>query len=537
MTRKIFSFCVLGGLFIPRLLTSQPGLLEIHHINVQQGDCVFMVGPNGTTVLVDGGKNGKGNREVVPYLKSIGIEPSVGLDYMIGTHMDADHVGGLDEVIGAGYDVKRNVYDNGSTKSTSTVENYRTAAGSTTAGAPTKITPGTIIQLGDGAMITCVASGGDVIGIGTLESATQNENDMSVVLLVEHGNFDYILGGDLGGGRQDYSCTGRSTSQYNVESPIATAISPDGTSPLLSIEGVDVLHVNHHGSESSTNSDFMNLLQPEVATINVGTGQSSTWHHPRKDVVESVLGAQAPCIDVPAAVVYQTEEGYPVGSNTSFSGYCVGDIVIKTDGVSVYEVSATGEISQGPDERAQAGLPREFTLDEISPVTASVVGLNHVIFTEVFYDPKGRREAKKEWVELFNPLLSGVDISGWTIVDDNGKGGKSTLPEGTIIPGESFITVARNSKGFRQMYGSNPDVSGLSVSLNNSGDCLLLRQGSTIIDEVAWEGGSSGGIPANWGSGTKPLAKEGTSIQRIHMSVDTGTFEDWTSNAEPSPGQ
>ncbi len=87
-------------------------MLEIHHINVQQGDCVLIIGPNGTTVLVDAGKNGRGNNEVLPYLKSIGIDPLDGLDYMVGTHMDADHVGGLDEIIEAGYDVKHQVYDN-----------------------------------------------------------------------------------------------------------------------------------------------------------------------------------------------------------------------------------------------------------------------------------------------------------------------------------------------------------------------------------------------------------------------------------------
>ena len=70
----------------PLLLNAQSNKLEIHHINVQQGDWVLVIGPNGTTTLIDAGKNGKGTSEVVPYLTSIGIMASEGLDYFIGTH-------------------------------------------------------------------------------------------------------------------------------------------------------------------------------------------------------------------------------------------------------------------------------------------------------------------------------------------------------------------------------------------------------------------------------------------------------------------
>ena len=79
--------------------------LEIHYINVGWGDSVFVKGPNGTTVLLEAGNTGMGTSRVVPYLQSIGIQPANGLDYMIGGHQHCDHIGGLDEVIRAGYDV------------------------------------------------------------------------------------------------------------------------------------------------------------------------------------------------------------------------------------------------------------------------------------------------------------------------------------------------------------------------------------------------------------------------------------------------
>jgi len=533
--RYIFALLSLF-LLSPTALLSQ--MLEIHHINVQQGDCVLILGPNGTSVLVDAGKNGKGTSEVVPYLTSIGILASEGLDYFIGTHMDADHIGGIDDIIKAGYNINNKIYDNGSSKTTSTITAYRNAASTTAAGTPERIIPGTIIDLGDGARITCIASGGEVIGLGQIPGANESENDMSVVLLVEYGNFDYILGGDLGGGDDDNACTGRSTGQSNVETSVARAITPGGQTPLLTVEGVDVLHVNHHGSESSTNSDYMNLLKPEVATINVGLGQGYNWYHPRKDVVDNVLMASVDCIEVPAVkAVYQTEEGSPFGANTSTTGYAIGDIIIKTSGESTYEISGTGDVSQGPDERVEAQMPKVYQLDEIEPSDQVIeVALDHVVFSEVFYDPKGRREANKEWIELYNPLMTSVDISGWKVIDNNGQGGSYAIPEGTRIEPNSFLTIARNSKGFKKLYGFAPDVSGLSFGLNNSGDALVLKSGDLVIDAVGWESGASGGLPSNWGSDSQPSASEKESIQRTNPNSDTDTFTDWKSTTKPTPG-
>jgi hypothetical protein len=83
--------------------------------------------------------------------------------------------------------------------------------------------------------------------------------------------------------------------------------------------------------------------------------------------VEHVLFAQAAaCITVPPAAVFQTEEGNPVGSLTSFAGYSVGNIKVVTDGVSAFTVSADGGVHQGVNELAVSGLPRTFQLDDVT---------------------------------------------------------------------------------------------------------------------------------------------------------------------------
>ncbi len=337
--------------------------LEIHYINVGWGGSVLVKGPTGTTVLLEAGNTGKGTAYVVPYLQSIGLQPATGLDYTVAGHQHCDHIGGLDEVVTAGYDVHTRNFYNGSTYSSSCATEWSSTAATTTAGAHVVPTVGEQIALGGGATLTFVAVNGRIIGGGTVP--VTDENDRSIAVLIQYGGFDYLWASDLGGGNIDTTCTGRSTSsQTDVESAVIQAISPGGAAPRIGAGGIDVLHVNHHGSESSTNSTYMNLAQPAVAVIGVGDGESSGWDLPRIDVVEHVLLAQATaCVTSPPAFVLQTEEGAPAGSLTSFAGYNVGDIRITSDGTAGFTVTADGNVHQGVNEIALSGLPRTFAFD------------------------------------------------------------------------------------------------------------------------------------------------------------------------------
>ncbi|MEO8034701.1 MAG: Ig-like domain-containing protein [Acidobacteriota bacterium] len=363
LTRYARGVAVLLFLSLSTTLFAQQ--LELHYVDVGWGGSVLVKGPDGTTVLLEAGNTGLGTQYVVPYLKSIGIQPANGLDYMIGGHQHCDHIGGLDEVINAGYNVRVKQYSNGSSYASTCVDGWNAAAATTTAGAPVPMPVGTVIPLGNGATMTCVARNGAIIGGGSV--AVSDENDRSIALLIHYGGFDYLWASDLGGGSD--SCTGRSTAQLNVETSVINAISPGGAFPLITSGGIDVLHVNHHGSESSTNPDYFNKANPAVAIIGVGSGESSGWDLPRIDVVEHVLlGQSSSCVTAPPTFVLQTEEGAPAGTLMSHSGYCVGNIKITTDGLNIFTVSADGAVHQGPNEISAAGLPRSFTIDDSAPL-------------------------------------------------------------------------------------------------------------------------------------------------------------------------
>jgi beta-lactamase superfamily II metal-dependent hydrolase len=172
--------------------------LEIHYINVGWGDSVFVKGPDGTTVLLEAGNTGMGTSRVVPYLQSIGTQPANGLDYMIGGHQHCDHIGGLDEVIRAGYDVRIQSYYNGSSYQSSCITSWNAAAAGTTAGAPVVPTAGSQIPLGNGARLVFVAVNGSIAGGGTV--SVSDENDRSIAVLVQYGGFDCCGEAILGAG-------------------------------------------------------------------------------------------------------------------------------------------------------------------------------------------------------------------------------------------------------------------------------------------------------------------------------------------------
>ena len=153
---------VLVSLFFACSLFGQN--LEIHYIDVGWGNSVLVKGPNGTTVLMDAGDTGKGTAYVVPYLKSISIQPANGLDYTIVSHQHCDHLGGMDEVVSAGYNVHTKNYYNGSTNTSSCVTGWNSAAATTTAGSPIAMPVGAVIVREK--MILTTGYNGSIRGLG-----------------------------------------------------------------------------------------------------------------------------------------------------------------------------------------------------------------------------------------------------------------------------------------------------------------------------------------------------------------------------------
>ncbi|MEW5759837.1 MAG: Ig-like domain-containing protein [Candidatus Thermoplasmatota archaeon] len=160
---------------------------------------------------------------------------------------------------------------------------------------------------------------------------------------------------------------------------------------------------------------------------------------------------------------------------------------------------------------------------------ANTLTVNYILLSEVCYEIS---PANAEWVEIFNPTGSPVDISSWTLSDDNGV--FFTFPASTSISAYGNLLIAINSASFQSVYGSLPDYSaGLAAGrFGDGGDFILLR--NTVpadIDYVEWETPSA----PLW-SAPRPEASAGKSIQR-NPYKDTNSPGDWLSQvATVTPG-
>jgi hypothetical protein len=221
----------------------------------------------------------------------------------------------------------------------------------------------------------------------------------------------------------------------------------------------------------------------------------------------------------------------PFGFNFKFTGFVVGNKTLNgtksllaslTETNSTNIVLTTTSTTQASTTTVATTKSTTTTTTTLSTTPTTIKPLDHVVFSEVFYDTPGI-ESNEEWIELYNPTSNSIDLSGLTIENKNDD---YSVPNGTIISHDDSLVIARNQTGFQNLYGFLPDISGLTLSLHNDEDVLRLKNGSEEIDMVAWD---------NYVSGWDLKADEDESIQRDSLATDTDTPDDWVSHANPDP--
>lgn len=275
---------------------SQAGL-EVIGLDVGQGDCTLIISPTGKTMLVDAGTTGKGVGTVLPYLQSRGIKA---IDYTVASHYHVDHIGGMDEVINSltRDSLKVAALDRGWSYTTQAYTQYTTAVGTKRQ----TITEGQVVDLGGGATVRCVAVNSHGHLAAPYDNDRYDENNLCVVLLLDYGDFEMVLGGDL---------PGYNTSSYHdIESLIAAEVGD-----------VDVYKVHHHGGANASNTTLLDTILPEVSLIYVGTGNS--YGHPTQAVINRLVAVNS--------YIYQTETGsggtIPSGEGEVVNGHIVITVV------------------------------------------------------------------------------------------------------------------------------------------------------------------------------------------------------------------
>lgn len=262
--------------------TTNDDVLEVHFFDVGQGDSAVMVTPNGRVVLLDAGPSGRADG-LVADLRALGIER---INLAIMSHAHADHIGGYPTILDH-FEVMR-FGDPGFVHTSEMYHNL--LARLETEGIPAYLLArGQVIRMDDEIELTVLGPNESHL-TGTRSDCNAN----SAILLLAYGEIQILFTGD--------------SEEATEQELVAANVLPD----------IEVLKVAHHGGAYSTYEPFLGAIQPEVAVISVGAGNS--YGHPDEETVVrlEVFGT-----------VYRTD--------------LMGTVVIRTDGELIAIQTERGE--------------------------------------------------------------------------------------------------------------------------------------------------------------------------------------------------
>ena len=284
--RKIISI-ILCLCIICVFINIIPGNLEIYFIDVGQGDSTLIITPTDKKILIDGGGSeystyNIGENILLPYLLDRGVKS---LDYVIISHFDSDHVGGIlyvleeisvkNVIIGKQYETSDNLEEFLEITSEKNINIYVAEAGDR-------------INIENNLYF-------DILWPQSDEMISENAiNNNSLVCKLNYKDFSMLFTGD-------------------IEEVAENAILEKYKNP--DILKSTVLKVAHHGSKTSSSIDFLYAVSSKIALI--GVGENNSYGHPASETLEKLEQ-----IDTS---IYRTDT--------------MGEITIKTDGRKMYKLT------------------------------------------------------------------------------------------------------------------------------------------------------------------------------------------------------
>ncbi|MBQ8658005.1 MAG: MBL fold metallo-hydrolase [Clostridia bacterium] len=257
---------------LPSVSERKAGELRIHFLDVGQGDCTLLELPDGKTMMIDGGNGSKANvGRVMRYLNALDIQT---IDYLLLTHADGDHAGGLDSVLE--YKTVKTVYypnledpavnqDYASFYSALLDEECKKVRSERylTISSTKEKYPFTLTFL----YPYSKESGAEA----------ETENDGSAIVWLDYQGVSAIFCGDA---------------SSEVERRLITEDSLGLFGDVgVTLQNTEILKVAHHGSADSTCEEFVEYLGVKTAIVSVGKGNE--YGHPSAEVQQTLSKAGA----------------------------------------------------------------------------------------------------------------------------------------------------------------------------------------------------------------------------------------------------
>lgn len=240
--KKICLYLIIVLLIFFKIRPYMDNNTYIYYLDVGQGDSILVVTPHlKKTILIDTGgivsfnENYKSNivkNKTITFFRRIGINK---VDYLFLTHGDYDHAGEANVLL-SNFCVKKVFINKGN------INNIEK-----------KINNKEVLTLKNFVI--------DNIKVNSLNNNVfNNENDDSTILLFNIYDYKFLFMGDAS----------IKTEEYLLNNYI--------------LPNVDILKVGHHGSYTSTSTDFINVIKPKYSVISVG--ENNMYKHPNKSVLD-----------------------------------------------------------------------------------------------------------------------------------------------------------------------------------------------------------------------------------------------------------
>jgi competence protein ComEC len=225
--------------------------LQVHFLDVGQGDAALIETPTGVQVLVDGGRDSS-------VLQELGGVMGIGdrkIDMVIGTHPDTDHIGGLIDVL-KNYEVATilTTENKGDSQTAKLYEELKSAEGAE------------IVYARRGQTFTLDASTTLHVLFPETDPSDLESNTSSIVFQLEYGSSTFMFTGDSPKSIEEYLVLSEGEHLYS-----------------------DVLKVGHHGSRTSTSEMFLDEVAPAIAVISAG--KDNSYGHPHLEVTDALFNA------------------------------------------------------------------------------------------------------------------------------------------------------------------------------------------------------------------------------------------------------